>query len=392
VAGVPPEPAAQAPPAMVTVPSVVGFPLQAAINELRKVQLSADLVIGKDTPGDKKPYVVYYQEPEAGTQLAPQSNVTIVFYGRSGEKVPQVAVPNVIRMLKEEAEQAIKGAGLTPNGVGMKVDRPPSARHKEVYEQDPAAKQLVPKGQTVAFRYYAFIKVPYVVGMRRQQAEQTITRVLLKPDSVQGDKRAPDVLDAGNVYEQSPDEGTLLAEGEPVRITFYKELGGFQDGDGKFVDGRFAAAVVTDGAVPGTEGASSGARTAIHFSSGGAGGERSRQGLAWFIRRYAGEGGARAFIAKATKDPFFTAPDVSVAGTSLTYKDRVVGGEQASGTMEAVTPQGQLSTHMKMVIYRGQFLIYFIRTEPQVGLEYAGESARIIRNSQALIDKRFPVE
>ena len=54
--------------------------------------------------------------------------------------------------------------------------------------------------------------------MRRQKAEQTIAGLLLRPDSEQGDKRAPNVLDAGNVYEQSPDEGTLLAEGEPVDL------------------------------------------------------------------------------------------------------------------------------------------------------------------------------
>jgi hypothetical protein len=310
-------------------------------------------------------------------------------------------VPNVIRMLKEEAEQAIKGAGLTPNGVGMKVDRPPSARHKEVYEQDPAAKQLVPKGQTVTFRYYAFIKVPNVVGMRRQQAEQTITRVLLKPDSVQGDKRAPDVLDAGNVYEQSPNEGTLLAEGEPVHIKFYKELGGFHDGDGALVDSRFVEAKVFDGVFPTgpaterpqEERGSAGPRSAI-VSSQSSGLHVS---TLWWIKRYPSAEDARRHIARQAER--FTRigrpADVTRTGNQIIRTRQLItaGNEflYATDTRNPDVPY-EHSYFERRLLYRGEFVICYVRNENTYDYSFNAENDRVFKKSIELIDLRFPQE
>ena len=382
----PPGPTTPEPPMLVTVPNVVGYPVQAAVDELRKVDLSADLVLGKNPPANRKPNVVVGQEPEAGAQVAPQSKVAIVFYGRSGEKEPQVAVPNVVRMLKEEAEQAIKAAELNPNAVGMKVDRPPNARPKEVYEQSPEGQQMAAKGQIVTFHYYAGIKVPDVVGMRRQEAEQTITRLLLEPKSEPGEKQAPNVIDAGNVYEQRPAGGEFLVEGEPVHIKFYKELGGFQDGDGALVDPRFAAAFVFD--------SKAGARSAIGYDSR-IGDERKhiREYFSLSIIREPDSGQAqKMFESVSEKFRDYTSHHATHRTTIRATRVGPWDVVQTHRYWEADNPHLYPGAEYYRVAVHRDFWIFLRMGNPDENHDFGDEPNQIMAKSIKLIDLRFPPE
>ena len=120
-------------------------------------------------------------------------------------------------------------------------------------------------------------------------------------------------------------------------------------------------------------------------------GVQTRQGISWSIKRYTGGAEPRASIATLVKDSFFTVPRTVGVNSSAIPKDRSTGREHAIGTLETISPNGdQQTSHMNLLIYRGQFLITFAHNEPKVGVDMLTESTRIIKKSKELIDLRFP--
>jgi len=64
--------------------------------------------------------------------------------------------------------------------------------------------------------------------------------------------------------------------------------------------------------------------------------------------------------------------------------------DKAIGTLHSSTPQGKLSSHVAVIIHRKKFVIIFTRTEPAAGMDFSGESARILKESKRLVNDRFP--
>ena len=194
------------------------------------------------------------------------------------------------------------------------------------------------------------------------------------------------------VYEQKTRPGQYLWYDDEVECLYYKTSPGFQEHDGEKVDPRFADAQVSSGdktLPPNQQKPSAGERSEISFSSV-AGAGFGTKSLAWSIRKYTDEADAKAAISKQHKDGFFTVQDVSVAGNTISSQGRDIGPDKAIGTLHTSTPKGKMSSHVSMIIHRKVFVITFTHIEPEAGVDFSEESARILKESKALVNERFP--
>ena len=379
--GATPPPAANT-ATLITVPSVMGYPLQAAVEELRSVGLSSSFIRGNEAPTERQTNQVYYQEPEQGTQVAAGSSVQVMFYSRPQRET--VKVPNLKGLTQQEAEAKLSELKFAAKPTAGKQRPPRTAKRREVYSQSPEADTEAYVGDTVSFEYYAGIPVGRYVGLTKDEAIEAIQKDELTPVVEEGDAMSANPAERHKVYMQSPQPDEYVWFDDPVEAWYYKFSEGFQEGDGKFVERAFATAKVSDGSEAVFQGAMSGERTAIMFQSGENRGEQTTKSLGWSIKRYTDGGPPRAVIAKASKDGFFLAQ----GSTALTIKHRLISGDHLMGTL--VTAKA--TSHLNLEIYRGRFLITVVHMEPQAGLDLLTESKRIIEKSKQLIDRRFPEE
>lgn len=128
-------------PPLVATPKVTGLSLRAA-----RDALSAAGFDEKDSaqPSASVPEgVVMSQDPAAGVAVTPGSTITLVV--SAGNKVQ---VPKLIGMTENDAQDAIRAAGLTPTYVN-RSGHDQSVQVGQVESQEPKAGTLVPRGTTV---------------------------------------------------------------------------------------------------------------------------------------------------------------------------------------------------------------------------------------------------
>lgn len=128
-------------PPLIATPKVTGMSLRAA-----RDTLSAAGFGEKDStrPSANVPEgVVINQNPDAGVAAAPGSVITLVV--SAGNKV---AAPKLIGMTENDAQDAIRAAGLTPTYVN-RSGHDQSVQVGQVESQEPKAGTLVPPGTTV---------------------------------------------------------------------------------------------------------------------------------------------------------------------------------------------------------------------------------------------------
>ena len=379
---------------LIEVPQVVGSDFNSAGNRLIAAGLMPQGADVAKKPDTVKPNVVFGQEPEAGKRVPWDTTVTYLYH--SGKVTPKtVKVPDLAKLTKEEAEAKLAELKFDPKPKAGTEKPPRTAKKHEVYMQSPQAGTEAAEGDPVQFDYYAGIPVGRYVGMKKAEAEAAITKDGLKPIVHPGDLMAKTEAERQKVYEQKPAPGEFVWWDDPVDAKYYRIENGFQDGDGNFVDPRFASAKVNDGSVPfpGMKEPSAGERTMIMFSSSPVSGEgdpRALKLLSWSIRKYTDAARPREFIAMMHKDSFMTFKNVSAPGIKIIAKDRQMSPTISIGTMDSFAAGQGLSGHHAIIVYRDVFLISFSHNEPVEGYDFTKESATILKKSKELIDERFP--
>jgi beta-lactam-binding protein with PASTA domain len=151
------------------------------------------------------------EKPEPGTQAKVGSPINIVVSG--GQSL--VEVPNVVGMTQAAAESALAGAGLT---ASAQSGNSATVAKGQVMTQAPAAGQRVPKNTSVGITVSqgpANATVPNVVGQTQTEATDALKQAGLGTKVISN--YSADVA-KGDVYSQSPAQGTLVAPGTVVSI------------------------------------------------------------------------------------------------------------------------------------------------------------------------------
>jgi beta-lactam-binding protein with PASTA domain len=151
------------------------------------------------------------EKPEPGTQAKVGSPINIVVSG--GQSL--VEVPNVVGMTQAAAESALAGAGLT---ASAQSGNSATVAKGQVMTQAPAAGQRVPKNTSVGITVSqgpANATVPNVVGQTQAEATDALKQAGLGTKVISN--YSADVA-KGDVYSQSPAQGTLVAPGTVVSI------------------------------------------------------------------------------------------------------------------------------------------------------------------------------
>lgn len=377
---------------LIEVPPVVGKNFVSAGNVILAAGLQPQGADVAKKPDTVKPNVVFGQEPEAGKRVPWDTPVTFLYH--SGKVVPKtLKVPDITKLTKDEAEAKLAELKFEPKSKAGTEKPPRTAKKQEVYRQSPQAGTEVEEGAAVQFDYYAGIPVGRYTGLKKAEAEAAIVKDGLKPVVHPGDLFAQTAAERQKVYEQKPAPGEFVWWDDPVDAKYYRTEIGFQDGDGNFVDPRFASAKVNDGSFPGSNEPSAGERTMIMFSSSPVSGEgdpRALKFLSWSIRKYTDAARPREFIAMMHKDGFMTFQSASGPGFKTLAKDRQMSPTVSIGTMDSFAAGRGLSSHHAMIIYRDVFIISFSHNEPVDGYDYTKESPAILKKSKELIDERFP--
>jgi beta-lactam-binding protein with PASTA domain len=189
----------------VEVPDVVGRSLR----EAQAILANASLTTGNIQPaGASLQSPVVQQAPAAGAQVTSGSAVDLVVR----PPVEKIIVPQLIRRSLGEAKRMILDTGLT---VG-KIQPAGASDTNIVTDQAPAAGTEVDRGTTVDLAVAENPKatVPKVVGLKLAEAKQVLERARLTVGKI----NPPDAVPSSVVAKQSPEAGSLAAEGSAVDL------------------------------------------------------------------------------------------------------------------------------------------------------------------------------
>jgi beta-lactam-binding protein with PASTA domain len=192
----------------VTVPSVVGDPIQTATAKLAQAKLVID---PQRTPSDTVPVdTVISQTPNGGIEVSPNSTVKV--FVSSGPTA--VTVPDLKGLTVQEATNELSDQGLEL-GTVTKVDDPDTDAGK-IIDSNPGASTSVAPATKINVRVgTGKVEVPNVVGKSQSQAQTIIAAANLQ---VETKFKATNDAPEGTVISQSPKDGTLEVGGT-VKIT-----------------------------------------------------------------------------------------------------------------------------------------------------------------------------
>ncbi len=192
-----------------TVPDVVGMSSDKAAQALGETGLKAKLV---EVEHDAQVGVVVDQSPQAGTKVAPGSEVTVMVSAGRAETL----VPDVVGSTQDKATSVLAEAGYT---VETKTGYDEDVEKGLVADQSPGGGTSAEPGTTVSILVSAGgnpeVVVPAVVGLTEQNAAELLEDAGLEPVS------SPSFSDAapvGVVISQDPDAGAAVPVGSPVNI------------------------------------------------------------------------------------------------------------------------------------------------------------------------------
>jgi beta-lactam-binding protein with PASTA domain/predicted Ser/Thr protein kinase len=199
-------------PQQVTVPSVVGQPVQIAQQELNAAGFQTTVTEVSSTPEQKGRVVE--TDPPAGTQVDEGSTVTL----KVGTGPGKVEVPNLVGLTPEEARRALQDVGLRLSAAGPQeqVVEDDSMVGKVISSNPPAGEQIregSPVTITVGVEPET-VNVPNVVGTDVEQARSNIEGAGLAVRVQQVDSAAPE----GQVVSQDPSGGAEVEAGTTVTL------------------------------------------------------------------------------------------------------------------------------------------------------------------------------
>jgi eukaryotic-like serine/threonine-protein kinase len=192
----------------VSVPTVVGITLDQARARLRARGLM--LTIGQQTQSDTIPAnTVASQDPQAGSQVAPNSQVTVVVSTGSAS----IDVPDVGGKLPDDARAAISAAGFTAK-VNWAID--PANAAQTVIQQVPAPGTKAKKGSTITVTIPVPGSIPDVSGQTLDTAKKALSAAGYEIGNIVYTQQAgvPD----GTVVQTEPAANTNTSPGESVNI------------------------------------------------------------------------------------------------------------------------------------------------------------------------------
>ena len=195
-------------PEMVVVPDVVGQTEQDARSALDEVGLTASFE--QEESAEIEEGVVIETDPPAQDEVAEGSTVTVTV--SAGPEA--VEVPDIVGTSREEAEEMLTDAGLTPVHVESE-DRKQTERGI-VTRSSPSAGSTAQAGDEVQiWDATGTYKVPNVVGTQLESATSTLEDIGFEVEST---TREDAEQDPGTVLEQTPPEGGDEEIGSTIRL------------------------------------------------------------------------------------------------------------------------------------------------------------------------------
>jgi serine/threonine-protein kinase len=178
---------------------------EAALADVELVLGNVSRRASEDVPQGR----ILSQDPEDGATLEVGSEVDVVVStGR-----PEVVVPDVLGDDRHDARRELEGLGLE---VSMR-ERESDEEKDVVVDTDPRPATRVERGSTVTVFYSDGLEeVPSVVGMKENQARQTLERAGF---TVSVERDAETRSETGTVLRQSPEAASLHPSGTTVVIT-----------------------------------------------------------------------------------------------------------------------------------------------------------------------------
>jgi len=205
----------------ISVPNIVGVPLEDALRQLEDAGLAG--AARASVPSDLPPGTVVRTVPEDGEPLPPGAQVTILTSAgpAAGATLTPVNVPNVVGLPLDEARHQVKAAGLAfVTGDAVPSDQPAGT----VVATVPAGGQPLPPGMQVVVHpsaglapapTTALVAVPDVSGLLVDAACQRIERAGLV---CVVDVPVPSDQPVGTVVSILPSPGQRLPKGTRVVV------------------------------------------------------------------------------------------------------------------------------------------------------------------------------
>ncbi|MDY6794834.1 MAG: Stk1 family PASTA domain-containing Ser/Thr kinase [Actinomycetota bacterium] len=194
------------------MPDVTGMTRSQAENTLKNLGIS--VIEMTNVPVDDEDDIdkVLSQNPASGAYISPSVGVEL----EVGVEEQKMAVPNVVGLKQEDAEENLKEAGFQ-----VSVSEEPSSDVVEgrIIRQSPLANQKVMEGSTVNIVVStgpSLVTVPEVVGMTESAARTKITESGLDVIVIYQDTTNPE--DVGIALDQIPLAGVEVDAGYEVRI------------------------------------------------------------------------------------------------------------------------------------------------------------------------------
>ena len=196
------------PPDERSVPSVLNMTKAQATEAIESAGLEVG-EIAKEPSTDVRRGLVLAQDPVPRSMLAPGSSVDLTV--STGD--PEVTIPNVFGLDKDEARQQLEDLGLEVRLEEVQSDEPADT----VVATDPPRDTRVERGSTVVVEFSAGPQeVPSVVGMQEDRARRVLERAGFVPEVTYDSET---VAEKGTVLRQSPEAYTEHPQGTRVVIT-----------------------------------------------------------------------------------------------------------------------------------------------------------------------------
>ena len=190
------------------VPNVIGKTQAQATAAIQQEHLNPQ--VSQQNSSTVQKGLVISTSPAYGTKLPGGSNVSVVV--SAGQK--QVQVPSVVGQQQSQASQTLQSAGFNVKPV---TDPKSTAPQGQVIAQNPQGGATVNPGSTVTIKVSGGgTAVPNVVNEPKDTAAQILKSDGFNPQvqTVAG----PQGATPGNVFQQTPNAGTTLAQGSTVTI------------------------------------------------------------------------------------------------------------------------------------------------------------------------------
>jgi eukaryotic-like serine/threonine-protein kinase len=197
-------------PGTVRVPSLAGLPTKQVVNRLEDRDLTADL---EERPSETVDAGLAIRSVPGAGEVVERGEQIKVFISTGPELV---AVPNVVGLSREAAEDRISEAGLSPGQITEQESQEPE---NEVIAQDPAAGGEVERDSTVNLTVSTGIEtvdVPNVIGIGAGDAAAQLRADGLVP--IQREVEVTDRAQARQVIDQRPGAGAEVERGRQVVI------------------------------------------------------------------------------------------------------------------------------------------------------------------------------